>query len=65
MDRNSPNFVNAFIFIRSRLGLLPPIFCLFVIYIELWPLSAVRNLFLFNTCRTWPFYSMKSAAVWL
>ena len=28
MDRISPNFVNAFIFTRSRLGLLPSIFCL-------------------------------------
>ena len=30
MIRISPNFANAFIFIRSMLGLLPPIFCLFV-----------------------------------
>ena len=30
MIRISPNFANAFIFIRSMLGLLPSIFCLFV-----------------------------------
>ena len=60
---NFAKFCNAFIIIRSRLGLLPFIFCLFVT--ELWPLIDVRNLFLFNIFRTWPFCSMKSAAAGL
>ena len=59
MDRISPNFVNAFIFTSSRLGLLPSIFCLFIT--ELWPLIDVRILFLLYIFRTWPFNSMKSA----
>ena len=47
------NEVNAFIFIRSRLGLLHPIFCLFVAELKL--LSDVRTLFLLNMFRTWHF----------
>ena len=61
MDRISPNFVYAFILIISRLGLLP------VIVTELWPLIAVRILFLlnvfrfscFNIFRTLPFYTLQ------
>ena len=41
--------------------MLPSIFCLFEE--EFQPLSAVRILFLLNIFRTWPFYSIKSAAV--
>ena len=63
IDRNSPNFIFAFILTRSRLRLLPSMFCLFVA--ELWPLIDVRILFLLNIFRTWPFYCMKSAAAGL
>ena len=56
MNRISPNFVDAFIFIRSRLGLLHTIFFLFVA--EVYPSIYVRNLFLLNIFRTWPFYSL-------
>ena len=49
MDIISLNFVYAFILTISRLGLLPVIFCLFVI--ELWPLIDVRVLFLLNIFR--------------
>ena len=63
IDRSSPNFVYAFILTRSRLGLLPVMFCLFVT--EMWPLIDVRILFLLNIFRTWPFYSMKSTEVGL
>ena len=52
-----------FILARSRLGLLPVKFCLFVT--ELWSLIDVRISFPLNIFRTWPFYSMKSAAVGL
>ena len=38
MDRISRNFVYALILTIFRLGLLPVIFCLFVI--ELWPLMS-------------------------
>ena len=48
---------------RSRLGLLPVMFCLFVS--ELWPLTDLRILFALIIFGTWPFYSMKSAAVGL
>ena len=58
MDGNLPNFAIAFIFIRSRLGWLPPMFCLFVAEVQ--PLSAVRNVFLLNMFRTQLFYSMKT-----
>ena len=50
------NFVNAFIVLRSTLGLLPPIFCSFVTVIAK---SDVRNLFLLNIFSLLPFYGMK------
>ena len=40
MDRMLLNFVYAFILTRSRLLLIPVMFCLFVT--ELWPLSEYR-----------------------
>ena len=49
MDKISPNFIYAFILRRFRLGLLPVIFCKFVI--ELWPLIGVRIYFPFNILR--------------
>ena len=50
MDKISPNFECALIVTRSRLGLLPVIFCKFVT--ELWPLIDVIFLFLLNILRT-------------
>ena len=46
----SPNFIYAFIFTKSRLGLLPVIFDIFVT--ELWPLIYARILFLLNIFRS-------------
>ena len=46
MDRFRPNFVYAFILTRSRLGLLPVIFRIFVT--ELWSLIYIRISFLLN-----------------
>ena len=46
----SPNFIYAFILIRSSLGLLHVIFGIFVP--ELWPLNYAKILFPFNILRT-------------
>ena len=49
-DKISQNFIHIFIWTKSRLGLLPVIFGLFVM--ELWPLNNVRISFPFNIFRT-------------
>ena len=50
LDRILPNFVYALILTRSRMVLLPVIFCEFVT--ELGPLIGVRILFPLNILRT-------------
>ena len=49
MDRNSPNFINAFILTRSTLGLFHIIFRTFVP--ELWPVIYSKNWFPINILR--------------